>query len=385
MPPDLPVAASERSALLVIVTGSGRSGTSTAAGTLKMLGAYVPQPEIPPNDANPRGYFEPTWTVAFHKRVLAEAGVKTLDGRPVARDLMTPVTRRGDLIEELRQWFADQLTRRGSSSTVVVKDPRIVWLRSMWSEVAADLGVETRWLTMLRHPAEVVGSRDRHYLAGADDDRRLVRETANLAGWVNVGLTNERASRGDRRVFLHYTDIIADWRSAMSVVADRLGLTYEADLTRGPSEGGHHPVDDFIDVSLRRVQATLDDLDVPATLRAIAETVWSGLDALARDPDDAEAMARLDRARKEYDQLFVHSAALVQDATDVAIQETRRVTRRKVTRSLSARAQQEAQQQVQQAQQQVTQAGSSRPLLRRAAGRARRELRKRLAPGDRRG
>jgi hypothetical protein len=212
----------------------------------------------------------------------------------------------------------------------------------------------------------VVGSRNRHYLAGADDDRRLARETANLAGWVNVGLTNERASRGDRRVFVHYTDMISDWRSAMTGVADRLGLRYDTDL----SSREHHPVDDFIDVNLRRVQVTLDDLDVPANLRSIAETVWTGLDALARDPDDAEAMARLDRAREDYDQLFVHSAALVQDAIDFAILETRRTTRRNVTRNLAAKA--ETQAAAQAATQAATQA--ARPFLRRAAGRARRVL-----------
>ena len=94
--PDLAAAAADDGVKLVIVTGSGRSGTSTVAGTLKMLGSYVPQPEISPNEANPRGYFEPKWTVAFHKKVLAQAGVRTLDGRPVARELMRSVTGRKD-------------------------------------------------------------------------------------------------------------------------------------------------------------------------------------------------------------------------------------------------------------------------------------------------
>src|SRR4051794_39397562 len=122
---------------LVIVTGSGRSGTSTVAGTLKKLGSYVPQPEISPNDANPRGYFEPTWVVAYDKKVLAEAGVRTLDGRPVAAELVQPVTERADLLDELRSWLATQLL----GDQVVVKDPRIVWLRDMYAAAARDLGV----------------------------------------------------------------------------------------------------------------------------------------------------------------------------------------------------------------------------------------------------
>ena len=55
---------------LVIVVGSGRSGTSTVAGTLKYLGLRVPPPEIAPNETNPRGFFEPRWVVDFHKREL---------------------------------------------------------------------------------------------------------------------------------------------------------------------------------------------------------------------------------------------------------------------------------------------------------------------------
>jgi hypothetical protein len=355
--------AGDRPVKLVIVTGSGRSGTSTVAGALKMLGSYVPQPEIPPNDANPRGYFEPTWVVVFDKKVLAEAGVKTLDGRPAATELMSKVTGRDDLLQELSEWFSGQLLGR----QIVVKDPRIVWLRDMWSRVADDLGVDTAWLTMLRHPAEVVGSRDRHYLANADESRRVTRETANLAGWVNVGLVNERASRGKRRAFVHYSSLISDWRSTMADVAKRLGLTYDHDL----ASGEHHAVDDFIDVTLRRVQVTLDDLDVPANLREIAENVWTGLDALSRDPDDAEAMATLDRMREEYDRLFAHSAALVQDATDSAIEQTRRKVRQQVTRKLTKAAA-------------TSSSGGAdgaggRSTLRRAAGRVRRVLRERRA------
>jgi len=46
---------------LVVVTGSGRSGTSSVAGTLKRLGLYIPQPEVETDERNPRGYYEPLW------------------------------------------------------------------------------------------------------------------------------------------------------------------------------------------------------------------------------------------------------------------------------------------------------------------------------------
>jgi hypothetical protein len=311
---------------LVIVTGSGRSGTSTVAGTLKKLGVYVPQPEIAANEANPRGYFEPKWAVEFHKRVLADAGVRTLDARPEAWDLMAGTTSKKAFHAELADWFATQLR----ADQVVVKDPRAFWLAELWVDVASGLGVSPSFLTMLRHPTEVVASRDMHYLKNADDARRLSRETANIGGWVNVALTNERASRGHKRVFVHYTAMIEDWRSAITEAGRRLGLVFDSDL----ESREHHEVDDFIDVSLRRAQVTWDDLDVPSQLRDLAENVWQNLDRLSRDPEDAEAMAGNDEMRRAYEQMHTHAVALTQDHTNTAIEQARKQVRRRVTREL---------------------------------------------------
>jgi hypothetical protein len=326
MPPELDSAPTTGARKLVIVTGSGRSGTSTVTGSLKMLGSYIPQPEIPANDANPRGYFEPTWTVEFQKRVLADAGVRTLDARPEAWDLMQPTCAKPEFQDQLREWLATQL----QGEQIVVKDPRAFWLKSLWVPVATELGLDTGFLTMLRHPAEVVGSRDMHYLKNADDDRRLARETGNLGGWVNVALTNERAARDSGRAFVHYTDMISDWRAAMLRAADQVGLTFDADLRSGE----HHPIDDFIDVSLRRSQRTWDDLDVPKQLVDIAETVWANLDALSRDPQDAGAMKSNDEMREVYGQLHTYSVALTQDHTNYSVDVARAQARRRATREL---------------------------------------------------
>jgi hypothetical protein len=325
-----PDSAPEHARKLVIVTGSGRSGTSTVTGSLKMLGSYIPQPEIPANDANPRGYFEPTWTVEFQKRVLADAGVRTLDARPEAYELMQPTCAKPAFRDELRTWFATQL----KGEQVVVKDPRSFWLRNLWVPTATDLGLDTVFLTMLRHPAEVVGSRDMHYLKNADDDRRLARETGNLGGWVNVALTNERVGRESRRAFVHYTDMIGNWRAAMLDAGEKLGLTYDADLT----SDAHHPIDDFIDSSLHRSQLGFDDLDVPQQLVEIAETVWNNLDALSRDPQDEAAMKSNDEMAEAYRQLHTYSVALAQDHTNYSVDVARAQARRRVTRELQQQA-----------------------------------------------
>lgn len=293
---------------LVIVTGSGRSGTSTAAGTLKKLGLYVPQPEVRADSSNPRGFFEPRWAVDFHKRLLKEAHVRTLDARPDALAAVEAVTERPDVKTELIAWLETQL----QGPQIVVKDPRAFWFKSLWTQVSNSMGLSPAFLTMLRHPAEVVGSRDMHYMKKKDEEWRHARETGHVAGWVNVVLTNERASRGQQRAFAHYTDLISDWRSTMTGVGRHLDLTFNSDLGAGEP----HEVDDFIDVTLRRAQVTWADLDIPDGLRDLAENVWQGLDALSSDPADAEAMARLDKLRESYATMHAQSAALVHDHID---------------------------------------------------------------------
>ena len=312
---------------LVIVTGSGRSGTSTVAGTLKYLGLAVPQPEVKADRTNPRGFFEPRWVVDFHKRLLATARVRTLDARPEALKLTGRVGSRPLVREELRTWLGPQLEQH----QVVVKDPRTFWFEELWTATATSLGVAPSYLTMLRHPTEVVGSRDTHYLTELTAEERRSRETGILAGWVNVVLVNEHLTRSARRVFVHYPELIESWRKAMVKVRDTLDLTFDTDLESDEP----HQVDEFIDANLHRVRLTWDDLDVPPYLRVLAEDVWQGLCALADDPDDPTAKAALDQARERYAVLHAQSAALVHDATTSAVQTARRHARRQARLELS--------------------------------------------------
>ena len=100
---------------LVLVTGSGRSGTSSVAGTLKRLGLHVPQPEVPADEKNPRGYYEPLWVTEFHKRVLNPVPVRTIDTRPDAAAIADGAIT-AEVEAELRAGWPTSSTRRRCSS-----------------------------------------------------------------------------------------------------------------------------------------------------------------------------------------------------------------------------------------------------------------------------
>lgn len=307
---------------VVIVAGAGRSGTSTVSGTLNKLGYHVPQPEVAPNKSNPRGFFEPRWVVNFHQQMLSAADSTALDSRPEIAVKLRKIADGPKFRDQLRNWLPEHL----EVGNLVIKDPRTLWFRELWVETVSELGAEVKFLTMLRHPAEVVGSRDTYYQARKTPQERAIGEIANLAGWINCTLVNEYGTRGSPRVFLTYAELLADWRSAMATVAQKLEIAYTSDIAVN-----HHPVDDFIDVGLRRVRATWDDMVVPTWLQELAESIWQILTAGKENTSTAASYEELDAIRKRYARMYSDSVALSRDHTKAAVRAARRQTRRKVS------------------------------------------------------
>ena len=300
----------DSAALILLITGAGRSGTSTLSGTMHHLGLSVPGPHLGANRTNPKGFFESRWSVFFHKRIHKRARVQDFDARLDALDRVREATT-DESIAELDEWLAEQ-----DADQVVLKDPRTVWHQRLWAERATAAGRSIRYVSMLRHPAEVVGSRVTYYLSRGDvdlDERAYA--ISNIGRWVSASLVNERETRGHDRAFVRYTDLLDDWRGVAALLRDDLGLTYNTDLDPATP----HPVDEFIEPELRRVRITWDDLDVPAELRSIAQATWENQEVLADHHGvDANASAALDTIAERYARLVEESQALSYDAIESA-------------------------------------------------------------------
>lgn len=295
---------------LLLVTGSGRSGTSSAAGTLKRLGLHIPQPEVEADERNPRGYYEPLWVAAFHKSFLNSIPVRTIDTRPHAGEIaMAAVT--PELEGELTDWVRAEVDAQPDGAVLAVKETRAYWLFPLWQRVAAAAGAPMMAFTMLRHPTQVVRSRDAAYLSHEEESLRLQRETTNVAAWMNSVFETERASRDHARAFVPYYELIGDWRAAMGRAFAQLDVPL-------PDVAPPHPVDDFLTASLNRSSDTWEGLRVPENLREMAERTWTAATALALEPHDQDAMQQLDGLREEYVALYDTAAALAAD--DVAAQ-----------------------------------------------------------------
>jgi hypothetical protein len=164
---------------------------------------------------------------------------------------------------------------------------------------------------MLRHPAEVMGSRSTYYRSNRPGISDFQFTVMNLCGWINGNLVIERRTRGDRRVVLGYHDLLEDWRACLSRVRDAFDLTFDDDLV----PGHHHRVDDFIEPGLRRHEPSWDGLEVPEDLIGIAQEVFDQLTRLSvGDGHDPAAEAALDAVGEKYAVLMRNAEALAHDA-----------------------------------------------------------------------
>jgi hypothetical protein len=297
---------------VVVVAGSGRSGTSTIAGVLKTVGLVIPPPEVPGNRTNPRGFFEPRWAVDVQSRLLRRSSVFLTDARPAAFDLAADVADDEEVCAEVAEWLREHLA---GGRDLVVKDPRNSWFLPLWQRAALDAGAEAAFLTMLRHPAEVVGSKDKYYKGTSAGETPRHAQTTRVASWLNVALFTEAATRETRRSFVLYNDLLDDWRAVVA----RVGAELDLRTGREVDDATAAEVDEFVDPGLRRVRTGWDDIDCPAEVREMAQDVWDQLCVLAGSGGfDEAAEHRLDEVRARYTSMYADAEALAQSSAEDA-------------------------------------------------------------------
>jgi hypothetical protein len=299
---------------VLFVAGAGRSGTSTMAGLMSILGLHVPQPEVAADETNPKGFGEPRWVVDHHDRLLKASLVQVSDARPEAWFETGRISTREPERIKTAEWLGEHFD---VSRELVVKDPRLSWFLSLWRVAAIRNGATPVFATMLRPPAEVVGSKQKYYA------NRL--GSAHLAAsWLNMLLHTERATRESvadgGRVFVRYADLLDDWTKTTMWVGEKLQLQGVLHANSEQIREGHR----FVDPSLRRMGQSLADLNLPPKLHELTEQTWTELNRLAEpDGDTAEVHATLDQLREAYVDLYAEAEAISRSSVVAAEQALR--------------------------------------------------------------
>lgn len=315
---DQPAHHDSTSRKLLVVAGSGRSGTSLFTGLTGRLGVYIPKPEVIANRSNPRGFGEPRWAVDFHNELLKSVDVSVEDGRPEAWEVTSKVAERPRARARLTTWLEEQFAE---SDRIVVKDPRLAWFFDLYYEVGQTLGAELSVVTMLRDPAEVMKSREIAYGTKTET-------TTRVAGWLNMMLSIEQRTRELPRAVVRYTDLLDDWRTALEHVdtATRMELFGRASEEQVADAG------DLVDPSLRRSVTDWADMGLPPRLFDLTERTFKTYGRLVGATAEEESVVRaeLDALHAEYDDYYHECETVARSSARAARNQEHRKMAKKV-------------------------------------------------------
>jgi hypothetical protein len=159
---------------------------------------------LPPDFANPSGYWEPPGAIALNDAFLSAHGSSWHDTSLALQTEPVGDAARAGFIAKIVDFLA---TSFSGSGPVLLKEPRTTLFLPYWKAAAARLGRGAKVIHVFRNPFDVAASLAVRNQLAADH---------SLALWLKYNLAGERTARGSRRIFIAYEDVLADWRSAVS-------------------------------------------------------------------------------------------------------------------------------------------------------------------------
>ncbi|MGR3702798.1 MAG: sulfotransferase family protein [Paracoccaceae bacterium] len=197
---------------LVLVVGSGRSGTSAITRALQVLGVDLGDTLMPANpEFNKKGYFEDLEVFEFNNRLFERIGSVWHDLNPVDLRCLARC--------ELQDRCIDLLTRKLDKKEVFgLKDPQISRIIPFWSDVAHQIDVADHYVIALRHPLSVARSLSRY--TGFSIARCFEI-------WYTFTLDALNASVSGRRVVISYENILRSPAAEISRIAKVIGVPFD--------------------------------------------------------------------------------------------------------------------------------------------------------------
>lgn len=247
----------------ILVLGMHRSGTSALTRVLGLSGATLPAHPMGASELNPRGFFESDAIYRLHEELFEAFGT--------AWDDLSPMPD-GWVDTGLGRQFVEKMVEvvRGefdAAPLFVVKDPRACRLVPFWNTVLQRIETEPLYVLPVRNPLEVSSSLWR---------AQGVHEQHGRLLWLQHVLMAERDTRGERRVFLTYDQLLEDWRAVLKRLASGLDLTFPRASRRVAAE-----IDGFLTESLRHHELPSGKVEVREDVNEWVRGVWSWVEGAA--------------------------------------------------------------------------------------------------------
>ncbi len=239
----------------VVVLGMHRSGTSVLAGLVSLQGFSLGVTEMPPQDYNPKGFFENQKIYELNDSILMGNGGSWHDFSFTIQDIKPKDLRRHEVaIKELIQ------EEFGSEERIFIKDPRMCLLFPLWEKVLKEMGYKIRVIFIWRSPMEVFQSLE---------SRNKMAVEKSLMLWSHYFFQAEKNSRDYERFVVRYDN---DFRE-LDTFFKGLGKFLEVELTENMYQAAHELYTPKLKHHLIELKRFADDL--PAYLRDLVSILKS--------------------------------------------------------------------------------------------------------------
>lgn len=258
--------------VILFVMGINRSGTSALTRVLSLCGGALPGRLLGAMPDNPLGHWEPREANYLNEAILRRLGSSAFDpALDLREEGASDAKKKAACIADIGAF----LSTLPAAPLVVVKDPRITLLSDLWFDAARRAGFDVMTVIAVRHPQEVIESIA--VRSGASPE-------LSSALWLKYNLLAERDTRGLPRVFVHYENLLEDWRREIKRISVVLGIDLDA--------RDEAAIEEFLKPDLHR-QRHCGQVTEPFGADWIS-AVYETLCAAARDePWDASALDRV--------------------------------------------------------------------------------------------
>lgn len=197
----------------VIIAGMHRSGTSALSRVIGLLGCTLPKNLLRANPINATGHWKSERLSSFNDEILDAAGSGWDDWATCTPDWVnSPVM--GDFARRALEIYGEEF---GQANLAVFEDPRICRLLPFWLPLLEEANIKPYVILPIRNPKEVAAS-----LAKRDGSDSYY----NHLLWLRHVLEAEADSRGSKRAFVTYNDLLDNYSIVVSTTQERLGLKW---------------------------------------------------------------------------------------------------------------------------------------------------------------
>ena len=277
----------------ILVLGMHRSGTSALTRVLNLLGCALTDDLLGAGVGNETGHWEAASAVTLNDQIFASAGTRWDDWGPLNDDW-----RQSPLRDEMLHKAAAVIEEHADlGSLFAIKDPRLCRLADVWLAAMEEAKVEPSVVLMVRNPAEVIASLESRDLMAPEYGQLL---------WLRHALDAEFFSRGSKRVFCRYDQLLSNWFSVIDRVRIGLGVT----LPRN-SPSVHLEIEKYLNDKHRHHQAPIEAVIGNPALSDWLRRTFAIMMNWSEEGEKSSDYAELDQTRLEFDRSYSTFARLL--------------------------------------------------------------------------